>query len=158
MARKNGNLKLVEQDEEAKQRQQEEGWKLTPGEVAGRVREIRKYLEEWTDRLAGLQFDVLNRDCPQSIDYVDVARPYELAQRLCPSIASRFDRVYERLPDEACRDDLSEIKEALAEVAFAIGVLAGSVFPGTASKQEIDRLERGLVWAVTSRRSEIKDE
>lgn len=158
MARK-GNLKLVEQqDEEAKRQQQEEAWKLTPGEVAGRVREIRKYLEEFSVRLAGLQFDVLNRDCPESIDCVDVTRPYELAERLAPTIKGFYERVHDRLPDEASRDDLSEMKFCLAEIAFAIGTLAGSVFPGTASRAEIDRLERGLVWAVTSRGSEIKDD
>lgn len=158
MARKNGNLKLVEQDEEAKRRQQEESWKLTPDQVAGRVRKIRKYLEEWADRLAGLNFDVINMDTPPSIDYTELTRPYELAERLCPSITGRFDRVYDRLPDEECRDNLVELKMTLAEVAFAIGVLAGLIFHGTASKSEIDRLERGLIWATASRPLEIKGE
>lgn len=150
------NLKLVEQGEEEKRRQ-EETWKLTRDEVAGRVRETRKYLEEFADRLSGLQFDVLNRDCPASLDCVDPTHPYQLAERLCPSIAGRFDRVDEQLPDTECRDDLMELKMTLAEVAFAIGVFAGSLFSGLASQREIDRLERGLVWAITSRRSEIKD-
>lgn len=54
MARKtqNVNLKLVEQhDEETKRQEQEKGWKLTPGEVAGRARDIRKHLEKLAERL-----------------------------------------------------------------------------------------------------------
>lgn len=147
------NLKLVQQQgEETKRRkQEEEGWRLTRAEVAARVREIRSHLEDVSDRLAGLHFDILNSDEPPSIDYVDEPMPCELAERLNPCLTGYYDRVYNRLPDEGCRDDVGELKLSMAETAFAIGVLAGAIFHG-ASGREIDRLERGLVHATVSRR------
>jgi hypothetical protein len=42
-----------------------------------------------------------------------------------------------------------EMKYILADTAFAIGVLAGTMFTG-ASEREIDRLERGLVYSIAA--------
>lgn len=41
------------------------------------------------------------------------------------------------------------MKYILADTAFAIGVLAGAMFNG-ASEREIDRLERGLAYAIAA--------
>lgn len=125
---------------------------LTLDQVAGRVREVCRYLEEFSERLAALQFDVLNRDFPASLDCIESVPPHELAERLCPEITSCFDRLRDRLEDGA-EDDLMRLRESLAEIAFAVGVLAGSVFQG-ADPKEIDRLEKGLVKAVAARNSE----
>lgn len=60
------NLKLVEaqeRDEGAEKRREEEaGWKLDRAQVAARVHEIRLTLASYSERLAGVQFDIITQD------------------------------------------------------------------------------------------------
>ena len=79
----------------------------------------------------------------------------ELAEHLNPFITGHYERVYELLPDEIADGDLSPMKWALADTAFAIGVLAGAIFSG-AKPRKIDRLERGLAHATASRHWQVR--
>jgi hypothetical protein len=138
-----------------KREQEEEQWKLTRDQVTARVREIRSYLTNAADSLSGTYFDIMTDDEPQSISCNDFPWPFELSERLNPSLIGYCNRVNDRLPDEDARDDFNNLRVDMAQAAFAIGVLAGAVFHG-ASEREIDRLERGLIHATCSRHWQVK--
>lgn len=150
-----GRYKKAWRKKAKQQEREEQACKLTQAEVTTRIREIRSYLEDASNRIAGLHFDILNSDEPHSLDHDEFPYPAQLAERLNPTITGHYDRVYDRLPNEDSKDDLDELKLSLAETAFAVGVLAGAMFHG-ASKLEVDKLERGLVHATTSRHWQVK--
>ena len=131
--------------------------KLDRNQLAARVAEIRRLLEDFGERLAGVRFDIVTHDMPPSLDCGNQVCPDNLVEMLNPLIPLYHKRCDKRLPErEGVRDDLSNLKWNTADTAFAIGVLAGSIFAG-ASKREIDRMERGLVHATASRRWQCKE-
>jgi hypothetical protein len=67
---KTSNLKIVEQQTKAEQRdKEEESWRLTRAEITARVRAIRAQLEAFRAQLEGVPFDVVTNDMPVSLDY-----------------------------------------------------------------------------------------
>jgi hypothetical protein len=81
--------------------------------------------------------------------------PSELAEALDPAIIGHYDRLHKATADNL-QDDLGALRWKTAETSFQIGVLAGPIFSG-ASDREIDRLERGLIHAIVSRRWRCKE-
>jgi hypothetical protein len=82
---KTSNLKIVEQQTKAEQRdKEEESWRLTRAEITARVRAIRAQLEAFRAQLEGVPFDVVTNDMPVSLDYGNRPCPSELAESAGP--------------------------------------------------------------------------
>lgn len=123
---------------------------LTRAEIKARVGEIRRTLEGFNEMITALHFDITYED-PLSLSSCDRRRESSaLAERLNPTIAGRAERIKDRLGNVFEHDDVGEMKWAVADASFGIGVLAGAIFTG-APEKEIDRLERGLVYAAGAR-------
>ena len=140
--------------------QEEEQCKLSRSEIKRRVKEIRVRLERFDNMIAGINFDIGHPDEPPSIRSRGSAMESNvLTERLIPLIRARFDRLERHLYDsyefDLAENVLAEMKCMMADGAFAIGVLAGAIFTG-ADPRIIDRLERGLCHAISSR-ADAKD-
>src|SRR5438034_7148212 len=158
MAKKT-NLKVVEEETQKEKEkrarvEEEESWRLSREEIAYRVGEIRRVLEEDSKRYNGALFDVVTDSLPRSLDgRSDNREPYDLANYINPSLRGHYNRC-SNVTVGPLEDDLCTLQWEGMETAFQIGILAGFIFAGC-SEGTIDRVEQGLISATTARRWEV---
>lgn len=160
-------LKIVprmrDHDELEKEQKQ---WRITREEAGRRVAALRAELESNRDQVEAVPFDIPSGEAcePACLDGISRKHTVELVAALNPTIDgffSRCDEVAKQCGAREVIDDynsqLFNLKMCTAETGYQIGVLAGVIFSG-ASKETVDRFERGLLFALCSNRWIVKDE
>jgi hypothetical protein len=167
MARKNRstNLKIVQTDKEnlgQRWEKAEEEWKITSQEARHRVHVVRDELESYRDQIEALPFDILVDDTPYCLD-IKRKDAVEIIEEFTPFVRGIFEKiddfVKELLPREHQSLDFNAklfmLERQAIESGFQVGVLAGVIFAGC-PKEQIDKFERGLAFAIASNRWIVK--
>lgn len=132
-------------------------WRITREEAARRVAALRTELESYRAQIEALPFDIPVDDMPDCLDETPRKWLVDLVEDLAPVVEGLFKRcdtvaeqcgAYEVIDYNA---ELFSLKMRTAETGYCVGVLAGVMFSG-ASKETIDRFERGLLFAICSNR------
>ncbi len=147
------NLKLV-QDRATEQialKAEEENWKLTVAEARARVSALRHELETYRDQIDAAAVDILSGEMtPQSIDG-ERRWAVDVIQDVNPAVKGHL----KRCRDQSLAGDAFQLMASTGETAFMVGTLWGAIVGGC-SKETIDRLERGFVYALCANRETVK--
>ena len=143
----------------------EKSWRITPADARQRVLALRDELERYRAQLEGAPFDIAsgNMSSPVSLEGGDRQHTLALALDLNPIVDEMFEEIdafaqqhgagLYRLVD--FQSKLFDLRTYSVETGFKIGLLAGVIFSG-ASKDVVDRFERGLACHMASDRSVVK--
>jgi len=133
----------------------EESWKIPRDEIKNRVQAIRNELESQHRQLEGAPFDISCDDMPLSLDRWPRKELLELVASANPLVDGLFGMIDAHTKNHGCDESLDFnaklflLKMEAEETGFKIGVLAGAIFAGC-SKDQVDKYERGLAFALSS--------
>jgi hypothetical protein len=171
MAKKPPKLTVVKNDEPKPERktydelkQERKEWRITRPEARARVHALRIELEYYREQLEAVPFDIPSGDmCPPNcLDNGERQYATNLVENLNPIIEGLFKRCDEVAEKHGCHEEMDynaqlyEMKMHTAETGFYIGVLAGAIFAGC-PKEQVDRFERGLLFALTANNQIVKE-
>ena len=133
----------------------EQGWRITAREMRQRVRTLRDELEAYQQQLEAMPFDIPTGDheTPRCLDGLKRKYHVQLVEQFNPLVPGLFDMIDDYAKKHGCHEHLDfnskiyQLKSECFSAGFKIGVLAGAIFAGC-PKEYIDRLERGLAFAV----------
>jgi hypothetical protein len=122
-------------------------------EIKKRVSALREELESYCQQLDGAPFGITSGDMspPISLDGGERKYTLELVEELNPIIGPLFKMIDEYAEQHGTHEEvdfnskLYALKDEASETGFKIGVLAGVILSG-ASKEVVDRFERGLIF------------
>ena len=120
-------------------------------------------LDSYREQLEAVPFDIPSGDAciPTCLDGASRKYIVELVEDLNPLIENIFESCDTVAKNHGAHEDMDynaqlfDLKMHTAETGFYIGVLAGAMFSG-ASKETVDRFERGLLYALRSNGRVVK--
>jgi len=151
-------------EEDDRWEEAEKSWLITAYDAQQRVLALRNELERYQAQLESAAFDIASGDScsPNSVEWGERQHSLDLAMKLNPFV----DRMFEEIDDYAHKhgpalyfidfqSKLFDLRTQSIETGFKIGVLAGVIFSG-ASKEVVDRFERGLAYDMKFNKRVVK--
>jgi hypothetical protein len=144
----------------------EKSWRITAADARGRVLALRDKLESYRQQLEGVPFGMASGDAnpPLSLDGGEREYAIYLAMDLNPIVYELFEEIdafalkhgseLYRLLD--FQSKLFDLRSESVDTGFRVGMLAGVIFSG-ASKETVDRFERGLAYDMKCNNCVVKD-
>jgi len=134
-----------------------EGWNISRRELRQRVRSLRDELESYHAQIQAVPFDIPTGDfnIPDCLDGEKRKYHVELIEDFNPFIKGIFEMIDTVAKEHGCNEaidfnaKLFSLKSECARTGFQIGVLAGVIF-AAGSKDQVDKFERGLTFALSS--------
>ena len=123
---------------------------------------MRVELESYLAQLEAVPYDLPADDIPTCLDWSERKYIVNLIEELNPVMNAIFERCDTTAKAHGVNEELDynsqlfDLKMMAGETGYYIGVLAGVMFAG-ASKDTVDRFERGLFYAMKSNNRVVKD-
>lgn len=140
----------------------ESSWMIHRDDVRHRVRDLRECFDEFNNQLEGAVFDVGLSDVSRSLSRWSRGEIVEMVGTLNPLINGYFTMIDELASQQGCDDivdfnsKLFLLKMEAVETGFQLGTLYGAIAAGC-PKEQIDKFERGLTFALASHPRLVKD-